>query len=311
MKKERICYVGELLRTPLAPDHRGVMQGLDWMFRDGTIEDYKIVDPLMLGREEAIRQIKEFNPTVTIHGNTDTLNRGYLEPLKGIGKQVFWMLDYQPINVLPLYHGWWDEWTKCAGLLDAIFLSNYDQLQMWSEGFNCPTYFLPHGCVVQELQYDPKENFKCVFIGGIGEASWYKNRADLIKQIGDFTHINETTVEGRNEIWKRMPAIYHSSTCLLDISHEWNARGYASGRYFYSAGLGGCSITKHFPGCEEFYKDGVHKLYFDTPEEARYLIDKCQKNPEFVAKIKMNAWIHNKDFHNYRERFNELLSKLC
>lgn len=306
----RVIYCGELDRTPDALDHLGIRQGLEWLKGDGTILEYKIVDPLMLGKDEALRQIIEFNPDVTIHGNTDTLNLGHLQPLKGVGRQVFWMLDYQPISALPLYHGWWDEWTKCRGLLDAIFLSNYDQLTMWADGFGCDAHFLSHGCVVQDLVYNKEDNYSCVFIGGMNESGWYGERAKLLQEIGGFTHINEQDVEGRNRIWKRMPSIYHSSTCVLDVSHEWNARGYASGRYFYSAGLGACTITKRFPGCEEFYQDKEHKLYFDTTFEARNLIDWCQKNPNAVAQIKMNAWHHNKNEHNYKKRFIKMFSYL-
>ncbi len=107
-----------------------------------------------------------------------------------------------------------------------------------------------------------------------------------------------------------MPGIYHGAACVIDMSHEWRVRGYASGRYWYTAGLGACSISKRFPGCEDFYEDKVHKAYFDTLDEAVELIKfYIQHEPERES-MKKAAWKHNIKYHNYEIRFRDMFSKI-
>jgi hypothetical protein len=300
MEIKKICYCGELDRTPFAPDHLGIRQGLEhW-------EGY-VVDPVLHGIGNAIERVRDIKPDLLIHGNTDTL--GVASQFRPYCKyQVFWMLDYQPTIE---QYGWWNEWTKDRGQFDALFISNEDQIDDWKNAFDCPTFYLPHGCVVKPLKKDPEHKHGCVFIGSISEGGWYNDRAELLREIGfeNFTHINGDGVDGRNQVWKDMPFIYHTSDCVLDISHTWKAVGYASGRYFYSAGLGGCSITRKFPKCEELYPKGC-KAYFESPEEARELIEFYKTHEKEREKMKLNAWKHNKKFHNYKLRFNQMIKCL-
>jgi len=304
----RFLYCGELNRTPDAPDHLGIRQGLQWLGWE-----HKIVDPILNSHEEMIQQICEFQPDVIVHGNTDSLDREIMRKIKEntSAKQVFWMLDYRPENVEPLYDGVFDKWSQAKGYLDAVFISNYDQIDLWSKAFGCPAYFLPHGCYVPDkLIYDEVEKHDCLFIGSYHDSGWMAERYHLLQEIGGYTHITEDSVEGRNQIWLRIPALYHSSNCVLDVSHSWRAKGYCSGRYWYIAGLGGCSITKRFPECEKFYKDKKEKLYFDTVPEAQKLIELCQKDEKIREEVKVNAFERNKKSHNYKVRFTELVNKL-
>ena len=300
MEIKKIVVCGELDRTPFAPDHLGYRQGLEhW-------EGY-VVDPVLHGIGNAIERVRDIKPDLLIHGNTDTL--GVASQFRPYCKyQVFWMLDYQPTIE---QYGWWNEWKKDAGQFDALFISNRDQIKDWEEAFECPTYYLTHGCVVSPLKKDPAHKHGCVFIGSISDGGWYNDRANLLREIGfeNFTHINGDGVDGRNQVWKDMPAIYHTSDCVLDISHSWTADGYASGRYFYSAGLGGCSITKRFPRCEELYPKSC-KAYFDTAEEAKQLIEFYKTHPKEREKMKLNAYNWNKKHHNYKLKFEEICEKL-
>jgi hypothetical protein len=294
----RIAYLGELDRTPDAPDHLGIRQGL--MDFDGFV-----VDPVLNNPEEVVRQVNAKKPDLIIHGNTDSLGQGLGKMLKQY-KQVFWMLDYQP----QLDGYCWDSWDTDG--YDMVFISNRDQMKYWGERFGVPCHYLPHGCVVKDPVKDEKHHHKAVFIGGRMEGGWYDDRAHLLDDIESlisFDTINAEGVEGRNQVWKDMPAIYHTSDCVIDISHSWTADGYASGRFFYSAGLGGCSITKRFPGCEELYPTGT-KAYFDTPLEAYKLIKFYQDNPRERERMKNRAWEHNKKFHNYTLRFNRMIECL-
>lgn len=301
MEIKKIVYCGELDRTYPAPDHLGIREGIShW--------DGYVVDPILHGMGNAIERIRDIKPDLLIHGNTDTL--GVASQFRPYCKyQVFWMLDYQPTIE---QYGWWNEWTKDAGQFDALFISNRDQIKDWQDAFNCPTHYLTHGCVVLPKPVKD-ENFKhdCVFIGSISEGGWYNDRATLLREIGfdNFTHINGDGVDGRNKVWEEMPATYHTSNTVLDISHSWTADGYASGRFFYSAGLGGCSITKRFPGCEELYPKTC-KAYFDTPEEARALMEFYRTHDKEREKMKMNAYNWNKKHHNYQLKFKSIIKCL-
>lgn len=301
MEIKKICYVGELDRTKNAPDHLGIRDGL-------THWEGLVADPVLYGIDHAIRLVQDFQPDLLIHGNTDTLGYAY-QFRNHCKKQVFWMLDYQPTIE---QYAWWDVWKRDKGQFDALFISNKDQIDDWKEAFDCPTYYLPHGCVVQKLVKDEEEHYPLVFIGQMTESDWFANRYRLIKDIEKLTpitYINEHGVSERDAIWKRIPAIYHTSDCVLDISHTWKAEGYASGRFFYSGGLGGCSITKRFPGCEELYPKDC-KAYFDTPEEAVELIKFYQSHEKEREAMKVRAWKYNKKFHNYKLRFEQMINKL-
>lgn len=298
---ERIVYLGELDRTPDACDHLGIRQGL---------ESFKglVVDPVLNPPSVYLKQVIDFKPDLVIHGNTDTLGQNVAPAIKAEtgAKQVFWMLDYQPDKE---HYTYWNKWIEDKGVYDAIFLSNKDQLDMWSEEFDCPTYFLTHGCVVKPMVKNHKFYHKAVFIGGYIPGDWYNDRFELLNEIGGFDHINESTVEGRNQVWKDMPAIYHTSDCVIDISHTWKAEGYASGRYFYSAGLGGCSITRRFPGCEELYPEGT-KAYFETAEEAKKLMEYYQTHEKEREEMKRKAWEWNRDHHHYKLKFDYMIKCL-
>jgi len=306
MKKEdiKIAYVGELDRTPDAPDHLGIRQGLNSF--NGLV-----IDPVLNDEAYVINAVNAFKPDLIIHGNTDSLSRRLASRIKNTSgaKQVFWMLDYQPSMEK---YSEWHNWITERGAYDMIFLSNKDQIKYWADGFQCPTEYLPHGCVVDKLKYDLKFDMDVVFIGGHSNNDWYANRFHLIEDILKLYPVKIHTgsgVEGRNQVWRDMPYIYHTSSAVLDISHSWDARGYASGRYFYSAGLGGCSITKRFPDCEDLYPEGA-KLYFDTPEEAFDLIEKVKADKKFQGGVKQKAWEINKDKHNYTLRFKHIIKCL-
>lgn len=307
---KRIIYVGELIRTPDAYDHRGIIQGLTWLKEDKIIDEFKIVDPILNGREEIIRQCNEFEPDLIIHGNTDSLSNGTIPFINGF--QVFFMGDCRTDG-----YQFWNEWVENGrGFLKHIFISNYDQLSMWNHAFDCPASFWPHGCYVPDrLENDPKFAFDVVFIGTMNTDPPFNARVELIREIErllpvPISFINGSGVEGRNKIWRDMAKIYHSSKIVLDISHFWHLDGYASGRYWYSAGLGGCCVTKRFPRCEEFYKDKIHKLYFDEPREAVEIIKTYLQRLEGRELIKMNAYEHNKLFHNYKVRFKQMFKIL-
>lgn len=287
---------------PTAIDHLGVRQGLDWLGWD-----YLLIDP-KAGMDAMADSIVAFRPDLVLYYMDNTLKAGIPKEVreKYDCKQAFWQMDYRPRRMD--YDGQWRDWKGMAPYLDHIFLSNRGQIEWWREEWGLPVTYLPHGSWVPDRPvFDSDERYPCVFMGAMNGQWPYNARKELIEEIMEGTEITVINAGGdeRNDNWTRMPAIYHSSDCVLDVSHFWDDPGYASGRYFYSAGLGGACVTKRFPRCEELYPQGT-KLYFDTPNEAVESIERLQKDAKLRQGTKDAAYGHNKEHHNFKLRFEEI-----
>jgi hypothetical protein len=314
----KLTFVGNLITLPYSPDHAGVRQGMEYLKETGKISGYNIVEPHIYGNrnQDFANAVAATNPDIVIHGMTDSLSQIIPPMVKQQLPnviQIFSMWDYRPDNLQ--YDGLWERWKQSAPALDLITLSNKNQLAWWKDEFETETMYWPHGCVIQEPQYDEKYAYDCVFVGGRNDSWPYSERVKLIDEISEHINVEWINAPGgdsnseRIQIWKNLPKIYHSAKTVLDISHFWDADGYASGRYFYSAGLGGCSITKRFPGCEDLYPDNT-KIYFDTPEEAIEKIKFYVENEKKGDKVKSAAQSYTKENHSYMKRFDELWSHI-
>ena len=310
--KPKIAFAGNLNTLPYSYDHKGIRQGLEMLGIDYEILDFK---EHYSGKADIFDKIRIFQPDIIIWGMTDALTENF--PAKAAlisnAKQVFCMWDYRPKKLY--YDGLWNKWKSQSKFLDLITLSSKEQIQWWQDEFRTKVIYLPHGCVMQESQYDDNFRRECVFIGARNNVYPYNERVKLINAIAEKINLTWLDAGGgddspeRAQMWQDMAKYYHSSISVLDISHFWDVEGYASGRYFYSAGLGGCSITRRFLGCDELYPEGV-KLYFTTVDEAIQKINLCLKNPEYVKQIKEKAKEWTKKYHNYKIRFQELLKNV-
>jgi len=305
----KVCVVAAVKFEKHPPDHRGLIQGLEEL---GC--EYLFCDPILEDTTQMEIAIKKFKPDIVIHHMTRSLSMKLPEAVGKDIVQVFWMLDYRPISWLKGEgKGHWEDWKSQAPFLKYLFLSNKEQISLWQEEFQLPASFLPHGCyIVDKLIYDEKFHYPCVFIGGMHDHGMFAVRKRFIEQIMKLTkivHLNAPTgTKERNEIWQNMPIIYYSSDAVLDICHFWDVPGYACGRFFYSSGLGGATVSKRFPGCEEFYPEGI-KLYFDTPKEAAERIKWLQEHPEERERIKQKAYEHNKKYHSYKQRYIKIFEE--
>jgi hypothetical protein len=306
----KVVYCGGLDWVPTAPDHLGIKQGmteLGW--------DWKVVDPILndpTGQQVA-KEINEFNPELVIHGNADSLILHVCRHVDMHIPQVFWMLDYRTPEMLE--EGMWKSWAKNAPYLDAIFISAKGHMQLWRSAFGLPVYFAPHACWVppETSGYREEMDHDLLFIGVCHDQSPFNARTNLLAEIGKevpISYVNSSDWTKRNQIWTDMPAYYHSSKVVLDVSHFWDNDGYCSGRYWYTATLGACAVTKRFPGCEEFFKDKDHKWYFDTPAEAVELIKRLLEDQELREKTKKQVKVHAWSAHTYAIRFREMLECL-
>jgi hypothetical protein len=311
--KPKIVFVGNLLTLPYSPDHAGIKQGLEELGLE-----YEIADPAMIekGPGDFRECIKDMSPDVIIHGMTDSLSNGWIPEAKFMFPnviQVFSMWDYRPDYLN--YDGLWDSWAAKNPGLDLITLSNRDQLPWWAEAFNVETMYWPHGCYIGTPEFDKKYEYNTVFVGGRNESRPYDERVHLIDDINELSRVVWVNAPGsdkdpdRIRVWKDLGKIYHSAKTVLDVSHFWDVDGYASGRYFYTAGLGACPISKKFPNCEELYPEGV-KIYFDTAEEAADKIKFYIEHETARNMVKQAAYDWTKKYHTYKIRFEELFKKL-
>lgn len=307
----KVCYVGQLEKWPEAPDHLGIWQGAEDMGWSPYFYSVEAEDPT------AADQVNGLKPDLVIHGNTDSLGRQLCCQIRPDITQVFAMLDYRTPEMLA--PGEWERWKTNAPYLSLITISARDHIPMWEKAFGIPTFFWPHGCwIPPKLKYDPEFDYDVLFIGGhhdlgpLAERTWLISRIEyLLKKEGiHLTQVNETDLEKRNQVWCDQPKYYHSSKIVLDISHFWNSDSYCSGRYWYTATLGACTVTKRFPGCEKFFPH-MYKYYFNTAEHAVDLIVAllgvdADERENTKKKVAEHAWEH----HNYRSRFTELLVML-
>jgi hypothetical protein len=303
----KVVYCGQLDWYPDAMDHLGIKQGMEVLNWDWHIVDPTVGKP---SGDEIADKINTIDPELVIHGNTDSLTELVCPKVNASSKQIFWMLDYRTPEMLG--DKTWNHWKENAPYLDTIFVSARDHIKQWKDAFNVPTYFAPHACwIPPDLQYNETFAHDVLFIGGSHPSGPLYSRTALIREINKLvpiTFINGTKRDERNLIWKNMPLYYYSSKVVLDISHFWDNWGYCSGRYWYTATLGGCAVTKRFPGCYQFFPD-TFKWYFDSASEAADLIKALLSNESERKLTKNRVSRHAWRNHNYKIRFQQML--LC
>lgn len=324
MSNIRLVFVGNLITLPWSPDHAGIIQALGELKKSKKIDDYYIADvnKMLSSFDLILNEIIEFHPTIIIHGMTDSLTQSWPEKIAARiydVKQVMSMWDYRPVRMN--YDNLWPTWRESGKHLNLITLSNKEQLGWWKEDFGVDTIYWPHGCVVRDTEFDMQYENEVVFTGDAHSFGAESKRTPLINEIDRILKedglsgvkwINEPGGDANSNraiIWQNLGKIYHSAKTVLDISNFWDSEGYASGRYFYTAGLGGCSISKRFPGCEELFPEGT-KAYFDTPEEAAFKIKYYINNEEERNNIKKNGKEWTNKYHTYNVRFKQLFKYL-
>jgi hypothetical protein len=284
------------------------MESLKW--------DWHIVDPVLgkpQGAEIASR-INTIHPEIVIHGNTTSLTKQVCQYIKSDIVQVFWMLDYRTPKMLK-HEKLAYEWMKNGEFLNAIFISSRGHIDLWKKAFGTKCYFAPHAChIPSELEYSEDHSYDVLFIGCQDSREPFARRMRLIQEIDRLSPVpikfinfnNEADRVLRNQVWFDMSKYYHSSKIVLDVSHFWNNWGYCSGRYWYTATYGGCAVTKQFPGCSQLFPDDC-KWYFDTPEQAAYLIETLLDNEEKREQTKFRVARYAWRNHSYAIRFQQML----
>lgn len=288
---------------PFAPDHMGWIQGAKKLGLE-----YKVIDPIKHDATAVTAQVAAFDPDLVFHGMNNSLEAAQSIRNGMKAKQVFAMFDYRPDH--NRYDGMFDSWVEISKSLDHVFLSNHDQIPWWREELHAPVDYMIHGSYIPPKPVTDKTlAHPTVFMGGMNDEPPLNARKKLIEEIKskiDITHVHSYDRDQRNQNWKDMPGLYHSSDTVLDISHFWDVEGYASGRFFYAGCLGGCSITKRFPGCEELFPADC-KAYFDTVDEAVELIRYYRTHHYARREMKRKAYYWGKEHHNCANRLQQMI----
>ncbi|MHA2389400.1 MAG: glycosyltransferase family protein [Candidatus Hodarchaeales archaeon] len=306
----KVVYCGALEWYPHAPDHLGIKQGMEDLGWDWSIVDPIKNDPT---NTEIAAAITSINPDIVIYGDTNSLAKSVCPYVTSGITQIFWMLDYRTPEMLRKELN--QTWLSNSPYLTAVFTSSGSHIQLWQDSLGVQTYFAPHACYIpSKLEMSDAFSYDFLYIGGKSPLPVFSARTDFIAQIEEFsdiplTHINEVDLIKRNEVWRDMPLYYHSSKVVLDISHFWDNWGYSSGRYWYTATFGACTITKRFPGCTQFFPD-TFKWYFDTPEQAVELVKFALNDDAEREATKQRVSHHAWQNHNYKIRFQQMLQCL-
>jgi len=258
-------------------------------------------------------KVVEYNPDLVICGLDDIFySSRQMRQIRGKlphTKVVVWYGDYRDDEISYVHE------SRCIGLIDAIFVSNNGQAEFFRRKFGVRARFLPLACYKIKKRYiNPRLRYRNVFIGETArrEGLWGQ-RVKLISEISKqekVTIINSTKEKKRAAIYELMPEIYGSSDFSLDIAHFWHIPGYTSNRSWIIPMCSGLSLAKRFPGCEDFYKDRVHKLYFDTAEEAIELIKYYTKHKDKADKIRKAGHKHTLENHTYEHRLKQMFKIL-
>lgn len=283
------------------PNWYGMKKGLE---RLGI--DYKFVScrPTL-----DVESVNNFKADLIIYGLLDMVkNKGWRDQIRAKNpnaKIVLWYGDLRNEDT-----GQVD--ADCREM-DTMFLSNDGQENFYKRKFKMKeVHCLPLGCEpIDKPVYDKKFSFPFVFIGGKITGSNFIARVMEISKFEErgLKVINSFESSLRAKIFQKMPAIYSSSKVSLDISHFTNIKKYTSIRYFEIPAFYGFSLTKRFPGCEEFYPEKVGKVYFDTFEEALELRDYYLSHEKERKEIVEAGHAHSFN-HTYDKRFLEMFRVL-
>lgn len=194
--------------------------------------------------------------------------------------------------------------------LDMMFVSNDAQSAWYERIWNVrKCLYLPLGAPLYQEEVQSRFAFPFVFIGARITGTAFMDRAKTIWRYEEEAGLK--IIDGpphrpdlREKVFRHMPAIYRSSTIVLDQSHFTDVPRYTSNRHWIVTAAGGFALTKRFPGCELDYPEGT-RAYFDTFEESIALRDYYLSHEKEREEIRRAGYAHAKN-HTYTERFGRM-----
>lgn len=259
-------------------------------------------------KEEILRTLRESKPDFILYALSDPLYNGWYKDIRQQNDCpiAFWYCDMRDERT----GGYWD--MNIDRYVDYVFLSNSGQIDFYKTHTGVENvHFIPQAVIpVDTIIQNPDFAYPTVFIGSMHTTDFWGRRynfiGEIMNRIPGAKHMNGTDKDARMEVYRSMPTVYGSAHTVLDISHVWDVEKYASNRYYVIPGMGGLSITKRFPGCEEQYPEGT-KVYFDTADEAIEKINYYINHKDEATVIKEAALAHCKKHHTYKHRFRQMI----
>jgi len=252
-------------------------------------------------------ELEEFKPDLIVYGLIDLIrqpeSRMRIREKFPRATVVVWYCDLRNDDTGQVE-------ADCRDTVDAMLVTNGGQREFYQRKFNLDrVYFLPQACEpIDAPRIADGLGFDFVFIGVKNFTGPFASRAKLVESLQQKHGLIQIDGEApalREKVYRAMPEIYSSSKVCLDISHFWNIPQYCSIRYWEVPAFFGFALSRRFPGCEEFYQDKVHRVYFDSLEECIDLKDYYQAHEGERERIRRAGW-ENSHRHTYRERFLEM-----
>lgn len=290
---KRVVLVGAQTLEPDCTHWVGIRKGME-----ARGIDYHEIDWRANPAEKVLEQINALDADLLIWGLIDPFETG-IPNLARAKKRALWFAEIRDQRT-----GGYPNWDM-RSQVDFVLLSNDGLLDFYTKHTKVPTYFVAQGGF--EGQVAHSYDYDVVFIGGKLKGGLFGRRLELIESLkNEVTHINEEALEDRMRVYREMPSIYATSKICFDASHVWDVSKYCSGRFFHIACNGGFSVCRRFPGCEEFFPEGVGKVYFETPKEADTLIDYYLDHPEERKEIAARGKAHALAHHTYANRVDDI-----
>ncbi len=286
------------------PHFKGIQEALSKMNID-----YIFVDSMY--DSSFADKVIEFKPDIVLYAYSDIVyNPWARNKIKNNtdAKIIFWFGDYRDERTRGTIK------TDLSKTIDKMFVSNKGQKKYYKYYYNLEAEYLPLACYeIKERHTDPKYKESLVFIGQISDVNWRSKRAKIVSDILKRTNgkqINSTDDKKRANIYRKMPEIYGTADVSLDISHFWDVPGYTSNRSWIIPMCSGFCLTKKYPDYDEFFKDKVHKVYFETSEEAEKLVKYYQEHPKEREEIREAGHQEALKNHTYVNRFKTMFNKI-
>jgi spore maturation protein CgeB len=104
--------------------------------------------------------------------------------------------------------------------------------------------------------------------------------------------------------------ICHAAKIFLGCDYDPKLECYITIRTWYALGCGAFVLTNYLPGLESFFTQGVHLVWYESPQECLELIDYYLKHEEQRKRIARSGfeWVHSR--RTYDVVMDELISRI-
>jgi len=285
-------------------EHPGLAQAMRILRKRLDIECRHILVP------DAART-RAFNPDVVIvYSSRPHVLRQMVPTLRKLRcPKALWFCDLRgPERIAPTVRGafqgiflpWKDRFSDARyGLGDC-------DVARWQRACRARCWYMPQASELRVVRPRPDATTRVVFIGDCA-AACHRGRRALCDTLNAKV-LNASSGKLRGQIRLASPALYASSAFSLSCSPP--AVGYTSNRSYDVAAWGGLLLLQRYPLCETLFTHGEHALIFDTPEQARSLVQQFGPLSQRRAAIQRASWRLAARKHTWAHRILNICANL-